>query len=113
MKKNIFLGLVAAVALSLGTAALSTGCDDNKSTGNGGAGGAGGAGGSGGTGGAGGAAGNSGNGGNGGNGGKCVSGAPANNSDFLNSCPPGNVSSVSITPQFPDKAPDGVLPNLP
>jgi hypothetical protein len=38
---------------------------------------------------------------------------PVTDTDFLNSCPPGNVVSVTITPNFPDKAPGGVLPSLP
>ncbi len=38
---------------------------------------------------------------------------PTDNAGFLNSCAPESVVSVPFDPQFPEKAPDGVLPNLP
>jgi hypothetical protein len=42
----------------------------------------------------------------------CVE-TPASNVDFLNSCAPETVVAVELDPQFPAKAPDGVLPDLP
>lgn len=103
MKKNIIASLALALVLAASAAGTIIGCGGSGN--NGGSGGGGG----------GGTAGGGGGGGGTGNADMafvCVQN-PMTNDDFLNSCAPAGVDSVTIDPFYPSLAPNGTLPALP
>ncbi len=104
MKKNIIASLALGLVLAASAAGSIIGCGGSNNNGGSGGGGGGGTAGSGG-----------GGGGSTGNADMafvCVQN-PMTNDDFLNSCAPAGVDSVTIDPFYPSLAPNGQLPALP